>query len=141
MQVWSPAWHSGLRTHCCHSYDLGQDCSSSVIPGPGTPYVSGQPKKKKQKTKKRQVTNWYRSSTGGPSELIVITSPTLWALPQLKLACEFSIQHQIITNPLGFICNLQKHLLLNIIHVLCVSNSDIVSTMIQTFRCFQTSMY
>ena len=38
--LWStPAWHSGLRIWHCHN------CLSDLIPGPGTPYTEGQPKK------------------------------------------------------------------------------------------------
>ena len=49
MQVQSPAQHSGLRIQCCHSYRVGCNCSLDLIPGPGTPYTMGRPKKKGKK--------------------------------------------------------------------------------------------
>ena len=42
MQVQSPTHHSGLRIGHCHSWGL------DLIPGQGTPYAVGQPKKKKK---------------------------------------------------------------------------------------------
>ena len=44
-------WDSGLIPHpaqwvrCCHSFGLGLNCSSDLIPGPGTPYATGAAKK------------------------------------------------------------------------------------------------
>ena len=49
-QVQSPAQHSGLGIWCCRSYGLGLDCGSDLIPGPGTPYISGKPKMKNKQT-------------------------------------------------------------------------------------------
>ena len=51
MQVRSLAQHSGLRIWHCHSYGLGCNYSSYVIPGLGTP---GQPRKKKEEEKKKK---------------------------------------------------------------------------------------
>ena len=51
MQVRSLAQHSGLRIQCCHSCGKGRDCGSDLVPGPGTPYTMGQPKKEITKTK------------------------------------------------------------------------------------------
>ena len=48
------AWHSCLRICCCCSFSLGGKCGSDLIPGPGTPYATGQPKKKAKK-KKRNI--------------------------------------------------------------------------------------
>ena len=48
-QVWSLAPCSGLRIPHCHSCGSGCNYSWDLIPGPGTPYAVGQPKKKKQK--------------------------------------------------------------------------------------------
>ena len=42
--VWSPAWHSGLRSWHCYSFGLGRDCGSDLVPGLETPYAVGQPK-------------------------------------------------------------------------------------------------
>ena len=48
-QVRSLARHSGLRIpHCC-SCGLGPNCGLDLIPGLGTPYATGWPKKKRQK--------------------------------------------------------------------------------------------
>ena len=43
-----PARHSGLRIQHCHSCGHRSQPSSNLIPKLGTPYVMGQPKKKKQ---------------------------------------------------------------------------------------------
>ena len=45
MQVQSLARHSGLRIQHCHSCSLGHNYGLDLIPGLGTPYVAGQPKK------------------------------------------------------------------------------------------------
>ena len=37
---------------------LGLDCSLDLIPGPGTPYATGQPKKKKINTHRWKVGGW-----------------------------------------------------------------------------------
>ena len=43
----SPAqWVKGS---CCHSCGVSRNCGSDLIPGPGTPYAGGRPKKKKKK--------------------------------------------------------------------------------------------
>ena len=48
----APAWHSGLRIwHWCTSCSLGSNCGSDLIPGLGTPYSMGQPKKNKREEK------------------------------------------------------------------------------------------
>ena len=47
-KVQSPAWHS------C---GLGGTCGSNLIPGLGTPYAMGQPKKKKKKVYKVRAMN------------------------------------------------------------------------------------
>ena len=55
MKVQSLAWHSGLRIwHCC-SCSVDPHCSLDLIPGPGTPYALGQPKKEEEEKKKTQV--------------------------------------------------------------------------------------
>ena len=46
-QIQSLAQHSGLRILHCLSCDIGGNCISDLIPGPGTPYAMGQPKNKK----------------------------------------------------------------------------------------------
>ena len=44
----SPARHSGLRIgHSRRSCSLGGTCGLDLIPGLGTPYATGRPKKKK----------------------------------------------------------------------------------------------
>lgn len=47
-QVWSPAQHNGLSIQSCHSCSLDHNFGSDLIPGLGTPYASGLPKKKKK---------------------------------------------------------------------------------------------
>ena len=47
-QVWSLIQHSGLRIQHCHSCSTGLNSSSDHIPGLGTLYAVGQPKKKKE---------------------------------------------------------------------------------------------
>ena len=44
------AWHSGLRIGCCCSWGLGCNCGLDLIPGLGSPYAAGRPKKKKKKS-------------------------------------------------------------------------------------------
>ena len=51
MQVQSLPLLSGSRIQHCHSCGLGQNCSLDLIPGLGTPYAAGQPKKLKIKSK------------------------------------------------------------------------------------------
>ena len=51
-QVQCLAWYSGLRIQHCHSCSVGGNSGSDLIPGPGTPYATRWPKKKKEKKKK-----------------------------------------------------------------------------------------
>ena len=69
--VGSRAQHSGLRIQCCCSGSLGHDCSSDLIPDPGTPYARGWPKKKTEKPKKlqNQIYKIYRIKTAGKYHL------------------------------------------------------------------------
>ena len=53
MQVPSPARHSELGSLLPQIW-AGHNCSSGLIPSPGTPYAEGQPKKKKKKKKKEK---------------------------------------------------------------------------------------
>ena len=46
----SEQWVKGSGC-CCH---MGCNCDWDLIPGPGTPYAAGGPKKKKKKEKKRK---------------------------------------------------------------------------------------
>ena len=39
------AQHSGLRIQCCHTCEVGCNCSSDLIPDLGSPYAMGWPKK------------------------------------------------------------------------------------------------
>ena len=54
VQVQPPAWHSGLRIHCCHSCTLGCDYGLDLFPGPGTPYATGWPKMKERKREREE---------------------------------------------------------------------------------------
>ena len=49
--VRSLAWHSGLGIQHCRS------CGMDLIPGPGTPYATGQPKEKKNTKKVKSTHN------------------------------------------------------------------------------------
>ena len=49
-------WGGGLRIWHCPSFSLGCNGGSDLIPGPGTPYAEGQPKKKKRKKKRKKPT-------------------------------------------------------------------------------------
>ena len=50
VQVRFLAGHSGLRIwHCCIC-GTGHNCSSDLIPGPGTPHAAGRPKVKQRDT-------------------------------------------------------------------------------------------
>ena len=53
-QVQSLAPHSGLRIQHGWSCGIGCNCGWDLIPGLRTPYVAGQPKKKRKETKKQQ---------------------------------------------------------------------------------------
>ena len=50
-QVQSPAWHRGLRIRHWGSSGLGCNSGWDLIPGPGTAYASGQPKRERKKIK------------------------------------------------------------------------------------------
>ena len=65
-QVQSPAQHSGLRIRRCRSCSLGLDCSLDLIPGPGTPYATGQPNRKKKifLIKKKYLKGWEMALVG-----------------------------------------------------------------------------
>ena len=54
--------HSVLRTSCCRSFGLGQDCGWDLIPGLGARYAEGQPKMEGKKKKKKN---------GGKRELAI----------------------------------------------------------------------
>ena len=78
-QVRSPAQHSGLRIWRCCSLGLGRDCSSDLIPGPGTPYAAGWPnmkKIKKRRKKERGREKRKKKSRGLPKALSLISG---WA--------------------------------------------------------------
>ena len=44
----SPACHSGLRIQCCHSFGIGHNSGSDLIPGLGTPHDAGCQKRGKK---------------------------------------------------------------------------------------------
>ena len=55
IQVWSQAPHSGLKDPALlQASALGHNCGSDLIPGLGTPYIMGWPKKEKKK-----LPTWY----------------------------------------------------------------------------------
>ena len=49
MQVGSQVQPSGVKDLVCHSCGVGCNCGSDLILGPGTPYTTGQPKKREKK--------------------------------------------------------------------------------------------
>ena len=55
MQVRSPAQHSGLRTWHCRGCGSDPNCGSTLIPGLGTPYAAGQPKKRIKKEHSKDI--------------------------------------------------------------------------------------
>ena len=56
-QVWSLAQLPGLRIqHCCST---GHTCGFDLIPGPGTLYVAGKPKRKEKETIESHGSNTY----------------------------------------------------------------------------------
>ena len=63
VQIQSPAQHSRLRIQHCCSCDLGSD----LIPGSGTPYAMGWPKKKKKKKDKFAMKEAAKRCASGPS--------------------------------------------------------------------------
>ena len=82
LEVRSPAQHSGLRIWCCSSCSWDHDCSSDVIPGPGTPYAVGRPKKNFWYTRYRYTIMKY------PYNKILSNcdhEQTLWVWPQNNL--------------------------------------------------------
>ena len=54
MQVQFLVRCSGLRTRYCGNCGLDCTCGLNVIPGVGTPYAMGQPRKRKRKLKKKK---------------------------------------------------------------------------------------
>lgn len=48
--------YSGLGIQCCHTFGLGHNCGSNLIPDPGAPYISGRPKMTKKKKKRTNQT-------------------------------------------------------------------------------------
>ena len=54
-QVQSLTQDSGLKTWHCHSCSVGCNCGLDLIPGPGTPYASGQPQKRIKQINKCRV--------------------------------------------------------------------------------------
>ena len=67
MRVQSPVQQSGLRIQCYHSYGLVCGCGLDLIPGPGTPYASGQPKQTNKQT------------TGSLEKSFTISLPLTWS--------------------------------------------------------------
>ena len=55
MQVQSLVQERVKRTPCCHSWCVHYNCGSDLIPGLGTPYAVGRPKKNKEKKKEKNL--------------------------------------------------------------------------------------
>ena len=73
-----PAQHSGFRIWCCRSCGLGCNCGSDLVPGLGTPYSVGQPKKKKKKKKEFIVAQWVKNLTSIYEDLGLIPGLAQW---------------------------------------------------------------
>ena len=65
--------------HCC-SCSIGHNCSSDLIPGPGTPYAVGWPKKKKTKQQIKTKLAWSGQGLSNPYGLELTIWP--WDRPR-----------------------------------------------------------
>ena len=63
IQAPSPAQHDELRIWRCCSCGLGCKYGSDLIPGLGTPYATGRPKKRKKKKKVKEVLEFWKVGT------------------------------------------------------------------------------
>ena len=61
----NPHQHSGLKDppQHCWSRGVGQNCSSDLTPGLGTPYAAGRPKKRKKEKKCFLILSWRKNMT------------------------------------------------------------------------------
>ena len=60
----SLAWHNGLRIQLGCSCGAGHNCSSNLIPGPGTPSALGQAKQTNKQNKTKQNKNTVKKKVG-----------------------------------------------------------------------------
>ena len=58
MQVRSPPQQNRLRIRHCHSCGVGHNYGLDLMPGLGTPYATGWPKKREKKKKERKRRTW-----------------------------------------------------------------------------------
>ena len=94
----SLAWHSGLSHSCSVDYNSGLD----LIPGPGTPYAMGWPKKRKEKKKPtflRGSLHWSRAEPppGGAERglsLLLLQAVLLRGFPTSTQICLHSLHPQ-----------------------------------------------
>ena len=57
MQVRSPPQQNRLRIRHCHSCGVGHNYGLDLMPGLGTPYATGWPKKREKKKKRKKKEN------------------------------------------------------------------------------------
>lgn len=87
----SLAPHRGLSSRHCCSCILGCNGSSDPIPGLGSPYATGQPKKQRKKETNQKTQFSVKNSAGAPARLV---SLTLTLLTVLGICCHFK-QHPL----------------------------------------------
>ena len=82
-EVWSPAWHSGLRIQRCCSWSLGDSCGLDLITGLGTPYAMGQRKEEKKKRNEVLIhaTTWMNLGSIMLSERSQTQRTTYYMIP------------------------------------------------------------
>ena len=97
MQVRSLAWLSGLRIwHCC-TCALSRDCGSDLIPGRGTAYAVGRPKKEKNSNGEQKA-----------SQLLAMafrlwkSARCIYGKNELMLGCRRSIERVKKNSKLGY---------------------------------------
>ena len=81
MQVWSPAWHTGLEDLALPQLEHRLQLQFGSHPGPGTPQAEVQPKKGKKKKKKKRERERERERPG-----LELNSPGSIVFPRSDLA-------------------------------------------------------
>ena len=96
-QVWSLAWHSGLRIWCCRSCCIDHNCGSDLVPGLETQHSMGWPKKKKKKVQLLRsyrfissLAQWIEGSGVATAAAWVAAMAWIWPLSQ-ELPCAVSL--------------------------------------------------
>ena len=141
MQVPYSAQRSGLRTWHCHSCSLGCNRGSDLIPGLGTPYAAGWPKKRKERKKEEEEKESYSLDPkgcpispeagtpasseleGGTPSLFPLPPPTSFQLlsPSLFSCSLSSLFFYLLHHPLLFPFPLSVCVCLSLPDLVCVS--------------------